>query len=196
MATSSVQTSLPLGPLRPASGVKGERGSQGTRDRLGDPDQSGREGDPVMAKAGRILSRRPHSVREVRDKLWSAGVAEDDIDRTIERLTELKLLDDLEFARQWVDERSRNKGLAGAALQAELEAKGVATEVAEQAVDEAGLDEEAKAKELAATYLRKVSGKPPLVQAQRIQAMLMRKGFSIESAVAGAKSVLPPEGWD
>ena len=183
----TVQTSLPLGPLRPGTGAKVDKG---------DSRAPAREADPVMVKAGRILSRRPHSVQEVRDKLWSAGVAEDDIERALERLTELKLLDDLEFARQWVDERSRNKGLAGAALQAELEAKGVATEVAEQAIDEAGLDEEAKAIELATGYLRKVSGKPPLVQAQRIQAMLLRKGFSMESAIAGAKAVLPPEGWD
>jgi regulatory protein len=193
----TVQTSLPLGPMRPTKGAKADKGdSRAPRGRLGDLDQAGRETDPVMAKAGRILSRRPHSVQEVRDKLWAAGIAEDDIDRAIDRLIELKLLDDLEFARQWVDERSRNKGLAGAALLAELEGKGVATEVARQAIDEAGLDEEAKAKELAAKYLRKVSGKPPLVQAQRIQGMLLRKGFSMESAVAGAKAVLPPEGWD
>jgi regulatory protein len=185
----TVQTSLPLGPMRPTTGVKADTGDSRAP-------QKAREADPVMAKAGRILSRRPHSVQEVRDKLWTAGIAEEDIDRTIERLTELKLLDDLEFARQWVDERARNKGLAAAALLAELEAKGVAIETAEQAIDEAGLDEEAKAKELAASYLRKVSGKPPLVQAQRIQAMLLRKGFSMESAIAGAKAALPPEGWD
>jgi regulatory protein len=177
----TVQTSLPLGPLRPAEGAEVE---------------AARETDPVMVKAGRILSRRPHSVAEVRDKLWAAGIAEDEIDRALERLTELKLLDDLEFARQWVDERSRNKGLAGAALFNELQKKGVPAEVAQQAIDEAELDEEAQARELAAKYLRKVSGKPPLVQAQRIQGMLLRKGFSMESAVAGAKAALPPEGWD
>jgi regulatory protein len=195
----SVQTSLPLGPLRPLAGVKVGEGEDGaSRGRRGDPGDlgEGREADPVMAKAGRILSRRSHSVAELRDKLWAAGIAQDDIDRTLERLTELKLLDDLEFARRWVDERSRTKGLAAAALLHELEAKGVATEIAEQAIDEAGLDEDARAKELAAGYLRKVSGKPPLVQAQRIQGMLLRKGFSMDAAVAGAKAVLPPEGWD
>jgi regulatory protein len=155
-----------------------------------------REGDPVMATAGRILTRRPHTVRELRDKLWAAGIEEADIERAIERLGALRLVDDLDFARRWIDERSRSKGLAAAALRAELEAKGVVSDTIDQALAEADLDEEARAGELAAGYLRKVSGKPPLVQAQRIQAMLLRKGFSLEAALAGAKAVLPPEGWD
>ena len=180
MAAQPLQATLPLGPVRTTT-------AEG---------RAPREGDPVLAKAGRILARRPHSVREMRDKLWAAGVAEEDIDRAIERLGELKLLDDLEFARQWVQERSRTKGLAAAGLLLELQNKGVAAEVAQQAVDEAELDDDGRAQELAASYLSKVSGKPVLVQAQRIQAMLLRKGFSIEAAVAGAKAVLPPEGWD
>lgn len=155
-----------------------------------------READPLMTKAGRMLARRPHSVSEVRDKLWTAGALDEDIERTLARLTELGLLDDAAFARQWVDERSRNKGLAGAALLNELRTKGVDAEVARAAVEEANLDEESQARELAGKYLRRVSGKPPLVQAQRIQAMLLRKGFSMEAAVGGARAVLPPEGWD
>lgn len=177
---SSVQASLPLGSAR-----GGESEARGPRD-----------GDPAMAKAGRILARRPHSVSELRTKLWAAGIAEDDIDRAVGRLVELKLLDDEEFARQWVDERSRNKGLAGAALLNELSEKGVEAEVAQRAVDEAGLDEEAQARALASKYLRRVAGRPPMVQAQRIQAMLLRRGFSMEASVNGAKAVLPPEGWD
>ena len=181
MATRPLQASLPLGAVRAT--VEG-----------GVPDKA--EADPVMAKAGRILARRPLSIQELRDKLWAAGPPEEDIERAIARLIELRLLDDVAFAEQWVEERSRTKGLAGAALLAELRTKGIAPEIAQAAVDEAGLDEEAQAKELAAAYIRKVAGKPVMVQAQRIQAMLLRKGFSMEAAVAGTRAVLPPEGWD
>ena len=175
-AASPLQASFPLGPTLGA-----ERATPG-------------EPDPVMAKAGRILARRAHSTQELRDKLWNAGVETDEIDRVIARLTEVRLLDDADFARQWVEQRSRTKGPEG--LRKELENKGIAIELIDATLGAAGLDEEAQAKELAGKHLRKVSGKPPLVQAQRIQAMLLRKGFSMEAAVAAARAVLPPEGWD
>jgi regulatory protein len=190
MAPKPVQASLPLGLARGVRAI--ERAERTDKQKVRAP----READPVMAKAGRILARRAHSTQEVREKLWAAGVSEDDIGRAIARLTELGLLDDLSFAKQWVEERSRKRGLAKAALLHELEGKGVAAEIAERAVGEAGLDEETQAAELAVRYLKKVSGKPPLVQAQRIQAMLLRKGFSMEAALTAAKAVLPPEGWD
>lgn len=191
MATEPLQASLPLGLARSRRVEKGER-KETPKDTLRAP----RETDPAMAKAGRILARRPHSTQEVRDKLWTAGVPEEDIERAIARLTELKLLDDLAFATQWVEERSRRKGLAAAALLRELEDKGVDPETAQRAIDDAGLDEEARARALAVDFIRKVAGKPLLVQAQRIQSMLLRKGFSMEAALAATKAVLPPEGWD
>ena len=182
MATRPLQASLPLGSARGVSAAEGP------------PDKA--EADPVMARAGRILSRRAHSVQELRDKLWAAGIPEEDIERAIARLLELKLLDDAAFAEQWVEERSRTKGRPAAALLDELRTKGVDPEIAQAAVDQLGLDEEAQARKLATAYLRKVTGKPVMVQAQRIQAMLLRKGFSMEAAIAGTKAVLPPEGWD
>ena len=191
MASEPLQASLPLGLARSRRVEKGER-----KEKPKETQKAPRETDPAMAKAGRILARRPHSTRELRDKLWSAGIAEDKIETTVQRLTELKLLDDLEFARQWVEERSRRKGLAAPALLRELEDKGVEGSIAQQAIDEAGLDEDARAASLAAGYIGKVAGKPLLVQAQRVQAMLLRRGFSMETAVAAARAVLPPDGWD
>ena len=73
----------------------------------------------------------------------------------------------------------------------------MATEVAEQAIDEAGLGRGGQGQGAGHEYLRKVIGKPPLVQAQRLQAMLMRRGFLDGVGVAGGrKAALPPEGWD
>jgi regulatory protein len=182
MAARPVQASLSLGAVR------------STKDAARGPQSA--ETDPAMVKAGRILSRRPHSTRELRDKLWASGIAQEDIDRAVDRLTELKLLDDEDFARLWVEERARTKGLAPAALLKELADKGIESDLAERVVGELGFDEEAEARELAIAYLKRVSGKAPLVQARRIQAMLLRKGFSMEAAVAGARAALPPEGWD
>lgn len=144
-----------------------------------------------MTKAGRHLALRPHSVAELGTKLRAFEPAI--VEGVLVRLEELALLDDEAFAHSWVRERSRTKGPR--ALQAELRAKGVADEVIQAALGEAG-DESHRADALAAGYLRRVAHKPPAKQAASIQAMLLRRGFSMDVAIGAARRVLPPEGWD
>ncbi len=148
----------------------------------------------AMEKAGRALARRPHSRRELEQKLRAGGFEPDIVARALGRLEALGLIDDLVFARQWVEERGRRKG-AGL-LRAELAGKGVPREVADQALADVGLDEESAAVALAAGWVRRVVNRPIAEQAQRIRQMLVRRGYSPEVAEEAARAVLPPEGWD
>jgi regulatory protein len=139
---------------------------------------------------------RARTEHEIRDRLGTAGFPAGVIEQTTVRLNELGLLDDLDFARQWVRERSARKNLGPRALQAELSAKGIDRSVAEEALGREGLDEEALAVEAASKWMRKVARFPLAEQAYKLKQMLMRKGFSPEASEAGARAVLPPEGWD
>ena len=150
----------------------------------------------AMEKAGKLLSVRARSERELADRLAEAGFVAEVVTQTLTRLVELGLVDDLDFARQWVADRSARKKLGPRALQAELTAKGISREVIGQALADEGPDEEALAIEAAAAHLRKVARFPLAQQAAKLQQMLARKGFSFEAAEAGARAVLPPEGWD
>ena len=118
------------------------------------------------------------------------------MERALARLAELKLIDDEAFARQWVEERARRKGLGPRALVAELEAKGVSAEVAGAAVEAAAGGEELRAVEWAKRQLGRVADLPVGRQAQRIRAGLLRRGFELDTAEAATRAVLPPEGWD
>jgi regulatory protein len=149
----------------------------------------------AMDEAGRFLARRPRSERELRQKLTGSGFDADVITRTIDRLIELQLLDDLAFAQQWIDERSGRKGLGPRALRSELIGKGIAAEVIDEALLGAP-DEEAQAAELASKLYRRVASKPLAEQGGRLLKMLVAKGYSYDAAKAGVSSVLPPEGWD
>jgi len=149
-----------------------------------------------MERGARLLAVRPRTELEMRQRLGAAGIEPLDVEAAIERLLELNLLDDPAFSRQWVDERSRRKGLAGDALVRELTAKGVDRAVAEETVAEAGLDEVARATELAASWIRRVARHPLPIQAQRLQQMLDRKGYGWDVTEEAVKAVLPPEGWD
>jgi regulatory protein len=155
----------------------------------------GADHDTAMARVGRLLALRPRSEVEIRRRLAEWGCEPETAEGVVRRLYELRLLDDADFARRWVEERSR-RGLAGAALVAELRARGVSREAAEAAVAGAGLDETAQARVLAARYLPRVADLPLRQQAARIQAMLTRRGYSPEAGAEAARAVLPPEGWD
>ena len=77
----------------------------------------GREAsDKVMARAGRWLALRPQTKSELRTKLLNGGFDEPEVDAAISRLEELDLVDDLAFARTWIEEATRRKKLGPEAL--------------------------------------------------------------------------------
>ena len=150
----------------------------------------------AMARAGRLLAARPRSEREIADRLADAGFEPAVVAAVIDRLRTLGLLDDGAFALQWIQERAARKKLSARALVHELQGKGIDREVAEEAWAEAGLDEVAGATALAASYVRRLASKPLRDQARRVTEMLLRRGYSHETAEAAMRAVLPPEGWD
>jgi regulatory protein len=96
----------------------------------------------------------------------------------LDRLVEVRLLDDAAFAEQWVDSRHRHRGLGRRALSQELRRKGVESETADDAV--AGLDadtEREKARELVRRRLPSLDRVEPPVAARRLVGMLARKGY-------------------
>lgn len=150
----------------------------------------------AMARAGRLLATRPRTEKELSDRLAGAGFEPAVVAAALDRLRGLGLVNDEDFAVQWVEERSTRKKLSARALLHELHGKGVPADVAEAALEKAGLDEGTQATELAARYARRVATKPLREQFTRIQQMLTRRGYSFEVAEAAARKVLPPEGWD
>lgn len=150
----------------------------------------------AMQRAGKLLARRARSEHEIRDCLSEAGFEDEIIERTLQRLGELGLVDDRAFALHWIDERSSRKGLGPEALLTELVAKGVDETVANEALIESGLDEESRAVEVAARLFRKVANRPLAAQPAALLQMLLRRGFSAEAAEMGVRAVMPPEGWD
>ncbi|MFN2489900.1 MAG: regulatory protein RecX [Actinomycetota bacterium] len=149
----------------------------------------------AMRRAGRLLEARPRATEELKARLGAAGFEPEVVGRVVGRLRELGLLDDLAFARQWVQERAR-KGRAASLLEHELAAKGIAGDVAVAAIREAGLDEAAQARELAGRYLPRVASQPLPKQAARLTQMLLRRGYGHDVVEGAVRAVLPPEGWD
>jgi regulatory protein len=93
----------------------------------------------VLNAAARYLEVRSRSVEEMRRHLSEAGYRSELVEPAIARLTELGMLDDLAFARAWVESRDRARPRGEQALRRELVLKGLGRElIAEVLAERAG----------------------------------------------------------
>jgi len=83
----------------------------------------------LTAKALRLLSYRPRSIREIKKRLTKTNADTNTINRVINNLIEQNLLNDQEFARWWVDQRVKFRPRGNYALTQELVQKGLDREI-------------------------------------------------------------------
>ena len=131
----------------------------------------------------RLLEARPRSEHEIRDRLRRKQYLPEQIDRVLLRLRDLGLLDDTQFARQWVSNRAATKPKGAAALRSELIGKGVDRAIAAEVVSSA-LDREAEAaacEEVARRAMARYASVPEWQAFQRkLGGLLQRRGFAWE----------------
>jgi regulatory protein len=163
------------------------------REALGQRDL-GPDADPESVARTILLDQltgRARSRHELADKLRQRRVPDDVATRLLDRFTEVGLVDDAAFARQWVESRQASRGLARRALADELRRKGVDTEVVREAVDGVDpADEEAAARALVRKKLRSLQAVDRATATRRLAGMLARKGYPAGLAFAVVKDEL------
>ena len=90
----------------------------------------------ALQKAYRLLSLRPHSEKELEKKLREKGFSLVVVKEALEKLHELKYLDDALFARQWARNLAVNKRGGNRKIIISLREKGVMAELISAAIDE------------------------------------------------------------
>ncbi len=131
------------------------------------------------------LSYRPRSRAEVATYLEKRGLLQEQIHAVAERLERAGLLDDVSFARFWVEnrERFRPKGLR--ALRYELRLKGISHEIIEQAL--ASVDVSASAYRSASKKARQVQHLDHREFHRKLVEYLARRGFDYDVAREAAE---------
>ena len=127
-----------------------------------------------------FLGYRPRSEKEVRDRLRRGGFEQDAIKHAIARLHEWRYLDDADFARRWIENRTTHRPRGRRLLQQELRHKGIDSEVARDAIDDAALDETGAAEVLARRRLPSYAGDEPAAIRRRLGAYLARRGYGYD----------------
>lgn len=137
------------------------------------------------------LARAPRTRAQLQAFLRRKGIPEDVAQEALERLSELGLVDDAAFAAAWVAERRRSRGLAPAALAAELRRRGVEPDVVRETVGSVGPEEiETTAVALLRRRAAATDGLPPEVRARRLLGMLARRGYPPDIASRAVRRVL------
>ncbi len=128
----------------------------------------------------RLLTARARTRSELSAQLAKRGYPDDVSAAVLDRLAAVGLVDDTDFARQWVSSRRANAGKSRRALAAELHTKGVDNDVITTAL--AGIDagaERERAEQLVRSRLRRETlGQDDTRITRRLVGMLARRGYS------------------
>ncbi len=138
------------------------------------------ESEVAYQKALHFLSFRTRSENEVRKNLRKHDFSDEIADDVIERLQRQHLVNDLQFAQDWVENRSEFRPRGRRALQAELRQKGIEAATIEVALSH--LDEEQLAYRAATQQLRKYRQLEWQDFRTKLTAYLARRGFNYNVA--------------
>lgn len=152
-----------------------------SRQRSEKPSQRAEGGTEAQAKDAclRLLTDRARSRSELETKLSGRGFEPEIIAKVLDRLQEIGLIDDADFANQWVHSRHTYSGKGKRALAVELRLKGIDQDVASEALSQ--IDPEDERERAAELVRRKLKNKPIDDRdkvTRRLVSMLARKGYS------------------
>ncbi len=141
----------------------------------------------VYSRALEYCLMRPHSVKEVRDYLYrktrprmnktgeiTPGVDKSITDRVLEKLVDKKYVNDFEFAKFWVENRSLRKGISSRKLESELRAKGVDVSIVSELLQDSSRSDSGELQKIIIKKRQKYTDD------NKLMAYLARQGFSYE----------------
>jgi regulatory protein len=144
----------------------------------------------------RLLTARARTRAELEGQLSKRGYPDDVSSRVLDRLAEVGLVDDVDFAEQWVQSRRVNAGKGKRALAAELRTKGVDNDVITAVLADIDADaERQRAEQLVRDKLRreKLDDGDDVKVTRRLVGMLARRGYSQTMAFDVVKGELASE---
>lgn len=140
------------------------------------------EAHEAATAALRLLRYRPRSEHELRQRLAEKEYPATAVDEALDRVRVWGLIDDADFAAEWVRGRRRRRGKSRGALERELRDKGVAeAHIADAVADIDVSDDRRQAAELVRARLARrpaaTAGRFDEGERRRLVAFLARRGY-------------------
>lgn len=144
-----------------------------------------------------LLSRRPHGTKELVKKLCEKGHEKESAEKACDRLLELGLLNDEEFARLLANELYERKGYGIKRIKQELVFRGIEREIAENAIESLDIDTQTRIiLVIKKKYLNKINDEKGI---KRAVDGLIRLGYSysdIKTALNSISKFCEEENYD
>lgn len=151
--------------------------------------------DKYYEKTIRFLSFRPRSEKEIKDYLIKKKVDDLTTKKIIEKLKQHKFLNDEEFTKWWIEQRTRVKPRASRLIKFELKQKGIVRELVDEVFEQ--LSENTtdfeKALGLAQKRMARYKNEEPQKVYEKMARFLASKGFSWDTIKQVIDQVLPKE---
>ena len=148
-------------------------------------------------RALNLLAVQARSSRDLRRRLIQKGEPEALVEKALARLTTVGLLDDAQFARQLARSKALGQGASKRRVQQEMFKRGVAREVADEAItevfEEEQVDETENAEAAARKKLRTLGGVDAPTRRRRLYGFLARRGYAPDAIRETLEKVLGEE---
>ncbi len=160
------------------------------------PDDPAAAYEKAFNTALRSLTAASRTRHQVEQLLVRRGAPAVVIDRVLDRLMEVGLLNDVEFARRWANSRSNSRAASRRVLRMELSRKGISSADIDIALADIDADDEHCAaadlvsRKLASSTVDLTDHQQRLKLRQRMVNMLMRRGHSPTIAIGIVDDVL------
>lgn len=141
-----------------------------------------RQYDRLMQYALKLISKKRYTASEIEKKLIAKdGKASAQTKRVLNRLKELRYVDDAAFARDYISTRIKLNPRGRRLLKVELLRKGVEKQVIEHAIENADIDEIDLAKRVLQKRKRRFSPLTSYKNKAKIMRFLASRGFSSDA---------------
>ena len=137
------------------------------------------EREVAFQRALRLINYRPRTEIEIRDRLNRQSTSPEIIDAVIDRLKQSQLLNDRQFAENWIENRSDLRPRSRLALAFELKKHGVDQEIIEESL--ASVDDEQSAYKVAFRQARKYQNLEWNEFRNRLNRFLAQRGFAYDN---------------
>ncbi len=131
----------------------------------------------ALQKAMQFINHRPRSIEETRRRLKDKGFDDAVIETTLQKLIDQHWLNDLDFSRQWIENRNAFRPRSDRLLSYELRQKGVAEDAIGQALDQYGGDEDELAYQAGIKKAKQCQQETRLDFLKKVGGYLGRRGF-------------------
>ena len=133
--------------------------------------------EAAFQKALQFIQHRPRSVEETRKRLQEKGFSEEVVETTLNKLLDKQWLNDLNFSRQWIENRNTFRPRSNRLITHELRLKGVTDDVIAQAVELYGGDQEDLAYQAGLKKAKQCRLEPQFAFHKKVGDFLGRRGF-------------------